>query len=131
MGYSVITLSAHSTRETKMVGLPNLAPQGARSDSTMPRARLQAPQAKIGILRAATFSMVSISGGHPTGTMAAATGLRITETASPRRKIWTECPASASASPWRKGKAALVGSSEPQALFIMILSGGLREDWDC
>jgi hypothetical protein len=25
-GYSVITLSAHSTRETKMVGLPNFAP---------------------------------------------------------------------------------------------------------
>src|SRR6266849_3140281 len=43
-------------------------------------------------------------------------------TASPSRKICTSCPASARANPCRKGNAALVGSSDPHALFIMILS---------
>lgn len=43
--YSVITLSAHSTSETKMAGLPNFAPQFARSASVTPRAREQAPHA--------------------------------------------------------------------------------------
>src|SRR4029077_1819182 len=67
----------------------------------------------------------SAKGGQPTGTTALATDLRIRETASPRRKTCTSCPASDSASPWRKGKAALVGSSDPHALFIMILSLGV------
>jgi hypothetical protein len=42
---SVMTLSAHSSKETKMVGLPNFAFQGARSQSVTPRARLHIPQA--------------------------------------------------------------------------------------
>src|SRR5580704_17446746 len=73
--------------------------------------------------------MVSCSGGQPTGTTAAATDLRMSETASPRRNIWTECPASESASPCRNGKAALVGSSEPQALFIITLSDLCVGSW--
>src|SRR5690349_17241868 len=84
----------------------------------------------MGTRRAAIFSMVSTRGGHPTGTIALATALRMTETASPRRKICTECPASESAKPWRKGKAAFVGSSEPQALFIMMLSFLGEGCWD-
>src|SRR5260370_22934948 len=67
------------------------------------------------------FSNASLSGGQPTGTTALAVALRISEVASPRRKICTSWPASASASPCKKGNAALVGWSEPQALFIMIL----------
>lgn len=47
---------------------------------------------------------------------------RINDVASARRKICTWWPASASTSPWAKGNAALVGSSGPQALFIMIFS---------
>src|SRR5258708_5752145 len=47
----------------------------------------------------------------------------MTETASPSKNICTEWPASESASPCRNGNAAFVGSSDPQALFIMILSG--------
>src|SRR5580698_7857114 len=50
-------------------------------------------------------------------------------TASPSRKICTECPASDSARPCRKGSAALVGSSEPQALFIMMFSGLCVGSW--
>src|SRR3981081_980927 len=72
---------------------------------------------------AATLSSVSPTGGHPTGVTALASVFRINPTASPSRKICTSCPASASANPCRKGNAALVGSSEPQALFITILSG--------
>src|SRR6266851_7401616 len=72
---------------------------------------------------AASLSSVSPTGGHPTGVTALASVFRISPTASPSRKICTSCPASASASPCRKGNAALVGSSEPHALFIMILSG--------
>jgi hypothetical protein len=41
--YSVITLSAHSTRETKIVGFPYVAPYLLRSASVAPRAREQAP----------------------------------------------------------------------------------------
>jgi hypothetical protein len=114
--------SAHSTSETKIVGLPNFAPQLSRSVCATDRARQQAPHAQICTCRAATFFMVSSNGGQPTGTTAGAADLRISETASPSRKIWTECPASESASPWRKGNAAFVGSSEPQALFIITLS---------
>ena len=43
--YSVITRSAHSTSDTKIVGLPNFAPQWSRSVCSTARARLQAPQA--------------------------------------------------------------------------------------
>src|SRR6202008_9297 len=85
-----------------------------------PRAREQAPQEKIGICFATTFSRVSLSGGQPTGRIAFAMDFRIKEVASARRKICISCPASASASPCAKGNAALVGSSGPHALFIMI-----------
>jgi len=43
--YSVITLSAHSISETKILGLPNFAPYSARSTSVTPRAREHAPHA--------------------------------------------------------------------------------------
>src|SRR6185437_5096697 len=69
-----------------------------------------------------TFSSVRARGGQPTGTTASASLVRINPTASPNRKICTEWPASANARPWRNGKAAFVGSSDPQALFIMMLS---------
>jgi len=65
--HSVITRSAHSINETKIAGLPNFAPQLFKSDSVTPRAREQAPQEKIGMCFAMTFSSVSLSGGHPTG----------------------------------------------------------------
>jgi hypothetical protein len=44
-GYSVMIRSAHSTNDTKIVGLPNFAFQGAKSVSVTLRARLHAPQA--------------------------------------------------------------------------------------
>src|SRR5215472_9662206 len=66
------------------------------------------------------FFNVSASGGHPTGTTASATQLRISPTASPSKKMCTSWPASAKALACRKGKAALVGSSEPHALLIRI-----------
>ena len=115
--------SAHSTSETKIAGFPNFAPHEFKSVSVTPRAREQAPQEKIGICFATTFSRVSLSGGQPTGRMALAMDLRIREVASARRKICTSCPASARASPCANGNAALVGSSGPHALFIMIFSG--------
>jgi hypothetical protein len=74
-------------------------------------------------LLAVAFVSASKSGGQPTGTTACATDARINEVASPSRKICTLCPASASALPCRNAKAALVGSSEPQALLNMILRG--------
>jgi hypothetical protein len=45
--YSVMMRSAHSTSETKIVGLPNFAPHWRKSVSSTLRARQQAPQAKI------------------------------------------------------------------------------------
>src|SRR5262245_51999404 len=68
---------------------------------------------------------VSASGGHPTGTTAAATGSRISETASPSRKICALWPASTTAFACRKGNAAFVGSSDPQALFTRTFMGTL------
>ena len=44
-GYSVIILSAHSTSETKIFGLPNLAPYSVKSASVTPLAREHAPHA--------------------------------------------------------------------------------------
>ncbi len=41
--YSVITLSAHSISETKILGLPNFAPYPAKSASVIPLAREHAP----------------------------------------------------------------------------------------
>ena len=85
--HSVMMRSAHSTKPTKMAGLPNFAPHCVTSASVTPRARLQAPQAKTGICLAMIFSRASLSGGQPTGTTALAVTLRINEVASPRRKI--------------------------------------------
>jgi hypothetical protein len=53
--YSVMMRSAHSTKETKTAGLPNFAPHRLKSVSVTPRAREQAPQAKIGTCLATTF----------------------------------------------------------------------------
>ena len=68
--YSAMMRSAHSTKETKAAGLPNFAPQFARSFSVTPRAREQAPQENTGICLAAIFSRNSLSGGQPMGSTA-------------------------------------------------------------
>ena len=120
--YSVIIRSAHSTSETKMAGLPNFAPQLLRSVSVTPRAREHDPQEKTGMRFARIFSRVSLRGGQPTGMIWSAVAFRIKYVASPVRKICTSWPASTSASPCRNGNDALVGSSDPHALFIMTLS---------
>jgi hypothetical protein len=120
--HSVMIRSAHSTSETKIAGLPNFASQSFRSVSATPRAREQAPQAKTGMRLATILSRNSLRGGQPTAKIAVAVALRIKYVASPVRKIRTSCPASARASPCTKGKDARVGSSEPQALLIMIFS---------
>jgi hypothetical protein len=75
--YSEMTWSAHSTMETKMAGLPNLAPQVARSLSETPRAREQAPQEKTGMCLATILSRSSLSGGQPMGSTASAVALRM------------------------------------------------------
>src|SRR5688572_13652616 len=67
----------------------------------------------------------SARGGQPTGTTAFATGSRMSETASPSRKICASWPASAGAFACRNGNAALVGSSEPRALFTRTFMAGL------
>src|SRR5258705_7637376 len=72
----------------------------------------------MGIFLATSLARTSPRGGQPTGTTALTTDFRIKDTASPRRNIWTSWPASESTSPCRKGNAAFVGSSEPQALFM-------------
>src|SRR5437588_8995167 len=76
----------------------------------------------MGVFLATSLARTSARGGQPTGTTALATDFRIKDTASPRRNIWTSWPASESTSPCRKGNAAFVGSSEPQALFRRIFS---------
>ncbi len=63
------------------------------------------------------------------GTIALATDFRITETTSPSKNIRTECPASERASPCRNGNADFVGSSDPQALSIMMLRDLLVDGW--
>ena len=87
--HSTMMRSAHSTSETKIAGLPNFAPQLFKSVSVSPRAREQAPQEKIGICFATTFSSVSLKGDQPTGKIAFAMDFRINEVASARRKICT------------------------------------------
>src|SRR6516225_6228746 len=82
-------LSAHSTRATRVAGVTKLAFLLARSDSRTPRAREQAVQTWMGVPNAMVFVNVSASGGHPTGTTASATQLRISPTASPSKKICT------------------------------------------
>ncbi len=85
--HSTIIRSAHSTRETKIAGVPNFAPHGFKSVSVTPRAREQAPQEKIGMCFATAFASVSLSGGQPTGMMEFTMDLRNREVASARRKI--------------------------------------------
>jgi hypothetical protein len=75
--YSEMTRSDHSTKETKMAGLPNFAFQIARSFSETPRAREQAPQANTGMCLATTLSRNSLSGGQPMGMTASEVALRI------------------------------------------------------
>ena len=72
-----MTRSAHSTSETKIAGLPHLAPQLVRSASVTPRAREQAPQEKTGMCFATILSISSVSGGQPIGLTASAVALRI------------------------------------------------------
>jgi hypothetical protein len=75
--HSVMMRSAHSTKLTKTAGFPNLKPHCVTSASVTPRARLQAPQANTGICLAMIFSIVSLSGGHPTGMIAFTVAFRI------------------------------------------------------
>src|SRR6185436_3668855 len=65
-----------------------------------------------------TLPSASDSGAHPTGITAPATTVRMSETASPRRKIWTSCRPSTKALAWWKGNAACVGSADPHALLM-------------
>ena len=69
--------SAHSTKETKIAGLPNFAFQLARSLSETARAREQAPQAKTGMCLATIFSRNSLSCGQPMGITASEVALRM------------------------------------------------------
>src|SRR4029453_8059197 len=77
--HSTMMRSAHSTKETKIAGLPNFAPHCVKSLSETPRARAHAPHAKIGTRFATSFSSVSPSGGQPTGRIPFARGLRSRE----------------------------------------------------
>ena len=70
-----------------VAGVANVAFFDTRSASKTPRAFEQAVQTWILMPSAIVDARVSPSGGHPTGTTAAATGLRINETASPSKKI--------------------------------------------
>ena len=56
------------------------------------------------------------------GLTASTVALRISEVASPVRKICTSCPASAKASAWAKTNDPRVGSSVPHPPLIMIFS---------
>src|SRR5262249_6234639 len=64
--YSVRTLSAHSTSETKIAGFANVAPFPARSVSRTPRALEHAPQTWMGTLCSRTLASASARGGQPT-----------------------------------------------------------------
>ena len=75
--YSEMMRSAHSTKKTKMAGLPSFAPQVVRSLSETPRAREQAAQEKTGMCLAKIFSRNSLSGGQPIGKIASDVALRI------------------------------------------------------
>ncbi len=119
--HSASTLSAHSINWTRIAVLAKEAFFPAKSESKTPRALEHAPQTWIGIPRLIVTLSVSAKGGQPTGTTAFAIGSRIKPTASPRRKICTSWPASASALACKNGKAAFVGSSEPHALLTRTL----------
>src|SRR5271166_223974 len=116
--HSLSTLSTVSTRCTSVAGVANAAPLPCRSDSRTPRALEHAVQTWIftpsSIVRAST----SRNGGQPTGTIASASEVRISDTASPSKNMSTSWPASANALACRNGKVALVESSDPQALLM-------------
>ena len=76
-GYSLITRSAHSTKETKTAGDPHFAFQLLRSASVTPRAREQAPQENTGTPFATMFCIISLSTGQPMGLTASTVALRI------------------------------------------------------
>lgn len=91
-----------------------------RSDSLTPRAREHAVHTWIWMSNEIVFDKISLKGGHPIGTTESETHPRIRETASPSKNMWTLCPASEKAFPWRKANAAL-GSSDPDGLLISSL----------
>src|SRR5437588_1771952 len=76
----------------------------------------------MGIFLATSLARTSPRGGQPTGTTALATDFRIKDTASPRRNIWISYAVFCLKKKSRKGNAAFVGSSEPQAFFMRIFS---------
>jgi hypothetical protein len=85
--YSVMILSAHSTSDTKILGLPNLAPYSFKSVSSR-LWRGSRRRMRKSVFSSPQFSQApSDRGGQATGTTALATDFRISETASPRRKI--------------------------------------------
>jgi len=116
--YSLSILSAHSTNATKSGGVTNRAFLPARSVSRTARAREHAVQILSGILWPIVSCINLDRGGHPTGVTEFIVSFFIRFTASPSKNICTSCPASARAFAWRKAKAALVDSSDPQALLI-------------
>ena len=93
--HSLKILSAHPTSATNVAGVAKVAFFLRRSASRTPRAREHAVQTWIGTFSEIVWLKISAKGGHPTGTTAFATGCRMTETASPSRKICDSCPASA------------------------------------
>ena len=103
--YSLSILSAHSTNDTKSGGVTNRAFLPSRSVSRTARAREHAVQTLSGILYPIVSCIILDRGGHPTG---------VTEFIV----SFLSCPASEKAFAWRKAKAALVDSSDPQALLI-------------
>jgi hypothetical protein len=127
--YSLSILSAHSTNATKSGGVTNRAFLPSRSVSRTARAREHAVQMLSGILCPIVSSIIVDRGAHPTGVTEFIISFLMRFTASPSRKICTSCPASAKAFAWRKAKAALVDSSDPQALLtniFMICDPALR-----
>ena len=86
IAHSVSSLSAHSMSCTRIAGLAKEAFLPTRSSSRTPRALEHAPHTWIGVPSATVVRRASARGGQPTGTTAFATGSRIKDTASPRRK---------------------------------------------
>jgi hypothetical protein len=72
-----MTRSAHSTKETKIVGDPHFAFQLLKSASVTPRAREQAPQENTGTPFATIFCIISLSAGQPMGLTASTVAFRI------------------------------------------------------
>jgi hypothetical protein len=116
--YSLRILSAHSTNATRSGGVTNRAFLPSRSASRTARARAHVVQMLSGILCPIVSCIISERGGQPTGVTEFFVSFLIRFTASPSKNICTSCPAVAKAFAWRKANAALVDSSDPQALLI-------------